>query len=92
MLKLDMSKNRVVTQPLLVSKILTVSGFIFCNPVSFDPSVANENGFCFILSISNPCNSFAKAPFSIQAVFVRAQEYILAIWLSGNIFLNIGLK
>ena len=86
-----MSKNLVVTQPLLVSKILTVNGFIFCNAVSFDPSVANEYGLCFIICISDACDSLAKAPFSIQAVFVQAHEYIFAIWLSGNIFLNVGL-
>ena len=58
-------KNLVVTQSLLVSKIVTVNGFIFCNPVSFDPSVVNEYGLCFIVCISDACNSLAKELFSI---------------------------
>ena len=61
------SKNHVVTLPPFASKILTVSGLIFCN---LDQLVAKENRFFFIILISNVCNSLAKAPFSMQAVFV----------------------
>ena len=87
-----MSKNLVVTQLLFTLIILTVSGFISIKPESLDPSVAKENGLFFITSIKDFCSSLAKAPFSMQADFVRAQEYALAIWLSEKISLNSGLR
>ena len=43
-------------------------------------------------SIKDFCNSLAKVPFIMHADFVRAQEYALAIWLSGKMSLNNGLK
>lgn len=45
---MHISKNWVATWPRLTSKILIVNGFIFCTPLSLDPSMHAENGVSFI--------------------------------------------
>ena len=68
------SKNLIVTQPLFISNILTVKGFILFKPESLNPSVAKEKRLLFMTTIKDFCNSLAKAPFIMHADFV-AQEY-----------------
>jgi len=80
-----MSSSLVVTKPVSESYVRTVTGFILCNPVSFDPSTANENGSSFICATNKPSKCGCKALLRMHIVFVLAEENPLAISESGNI-------
>ena len=82
---MHISKNCAVTEPRLMSKILIVMGFIFSTPVSDEPSTDTEKGYSFIVSTRFSLKCGAIAPFITQAVFVRLEENLVAISLSGNI-------
>ena len=87
-----MSNNWLVTLPPFILNMRTVGGFIFSNPLSLDPSVAKAKGSAFMCSTKDDWKCLAYTPFKMQVVLVWAQQYALAISLSGKISLNKGVK
>jgi hypothetical protein len=67
------SKNRDAILPRFTSIILTVSGFIFFTPVSFEPSMLKEYGDFYMMLTSSVWKHGAIAPFRMKVVFVLAQ-------------------
>ena len=67
------SSSCAVTLLHSTSKRRTTIGFIFSRPVSFDPSIAIENGLDFMVLTRVASKCGASDPFRMQVVFVRAE-------------------
>ena len=87
---LHMSRNLVTTLFWFMSKILTVTGFIFSSPWSLLPSVTMLKQLVFIWLTSIFCNSGARLRMHEALFFPQAHAF--GIFESGKMFLNNGPK
>ena len=87
-----MSRNWLHTYPRLISKILTVRGFIFSTSESLEPSIAIEKRSYFTSPTSSCLKKGATASLMVQAVFVLRDEQLLAILLSEKMLRKSGVS
>ena len=86
------SRNLVETRPWSGSKILTVTGFIFLRPLSFDPSIANEKGLPLMCDTRDSSKWGCRAMLTMHDVFVLAAANPITIFESGKMSLKRGYK
>ena len=91
-LDLHISRNVVTNFCWFMSKILTVTGFIFSSPWSLLLSGAMLKQLVFIWLTSASWNSGAIARLRVHETLVFSQAYACAIFDSGKMFPNNGPK
>ena len=91
-LDLHISRNLMTTLCWLMSKTLTVTGFIFSSPWLLPTSLAVLKQLVFIWSTTVFFNSGAMVRFRMHEALVFLQTYVFAIFKSGKVLLKNGPK